>query len=65
MEIGAAVMAHVKPKTVAMTGSVGKTTVKEMTAAILSQLGDVLATQGNFNNDIGVPLTLLRLEEKG
>lgn len=63
-KLGAAVMAHVSPKTVAMTGSVGKTTVKEMTAAILSQLGEVLATNGNFNNDIGVPLTLLRLEEK-
>lgn len=63
-KLGAAVMAKVSPKTVAMTGSVGKTTVKEMTAAILSQLGEVLATDGNFNNDIGVPLTLLRLEEK-
>jgi UDP-N-acetylmuramoyl-tripeptide--D-alanyl-D-alanine ligase len=63
-KLGAAVMAHVKPKTVAVTGSVGKTTVKEMAAAILSQLGEVLATDGNFNNDIGVPLTLLRLAEK-
>lgn len=63
-QLGAAVMAHVNPKTVAMTGSVGKTTVKEMTAAILGQIGNVLATDGNFNNDIGVPLTLLRLEEK-
>jgi len=49
--------------TVAVTGSNGKTTVKEMIAAILSQLGPVLATAGNFNNDIGVPLTLLRLRE--
>lgn len=60
--IGAAVMAQVSPKTIAITGSVGKTTVKEMCAAILSVHGDVLATKGNFNNDIGVPLTLLRLE---
>jgi UDP-N-acetylmuramoyl-tripeptide--D-alanyl-D-alanine ligase len=60
--IGAAVMAQVNPKTIAITGSVGKTTVKEMCAAILSVHGDVLATKGNFNNDIGVPLTLLRLE---
>ena len=51
-------------KTVALTGSCGKTTVKEMTAAILAQKGKVLATGGNFNNDIGVPLTLLRLEPK-
>jgi len=60
--IGTAVMAQVAPKTIAITGSVGKTTVKEMCAAILSSKGDVLATKGNFNNDIGVPLTLLRLE---
>lgn len=63
-EIGAAVMAEVSPKTIAITGSVGKTTVKEMCAAILSGHGEVLATKGNFNNDIGVPLTLLRLEPK-
>jgi UDP-N-acetylmuramoyl-tripeptide--D-alanyl-D-alanine ligase len=60
--IGTAVMAQVAPNTIAITGSVGKTTVKEMCAAILSSKGDVLATKGNFNNDIGVPLTLLRLE---
>ncbi|WP_415846439.1 UDP-N-acetylmuramoyl-tripeptide--D-alanyl-D-alanine ligase, partial [Vibrio aerogenes] len=46
--------------TIAITGSCGKTTVKEMTATILSRKGSVLFTQGNFNNDIGVPLTLLR-----
>lgn len=45
----------------AITGSSGKTTVKEMLAEILSGDGQVLATQGNLNNDIGVPLTLLRL----
>jgi len=55
------VKAQVAPKTVAITGSSGKTTVKEMLAEILSRLGKVLATKGNFNNDIGVPLTLLRL----
>lgn len=54
---------QVAPKTVGITGSSGKTTVKEMLAAILSRLGKVLATDGNFNNDIGVPLTLLRLEQ--
>jgi len=48
-------------KTVAITGSCGKTTVKEMLGAILRQRGNVLATKGNFNNDIGAPLTLLRL----
>ncbi len=60
-EIAAYVKQQVAPKTVGITGSSGKTTVKEMVAAILSRLGNVLATLGNFNNDIGVPLTLLRL----
>lgn len=46
---------------VGITGSNGKTTVKEMIAAILSCLGPVLATKGNLNNDIGVPLTLAGL----
>ena len=46
---------------VAITGSCGKTTVKEMCAAILRQSAPVLATQGNLNNEIGVPQTLLRL----
>lgn len=48
-------------QTIGITGSNGKTTVKEITAAILAQLGPVLATRGNLNNDIGVPLTLLEL----
>ncbi|XP_076037932.1 UDP-N-acetylmuramoyl-tripeptide--D-alanyl-D-alanine ligase-like [Oratosquilla oratoria] len=48
---------------VAITGSNGKTTVKEMVASILSQEGSVLATKGNLNNDIGVPLTLFELNE--
>lgn len=48
-------------KIVAVTGSNGKTTVKEMIAAILRQCGSVIATQGNLNNDLGVPLTLTRL----
>ncbi|MFT4045506.1 MAG: UDP-N-acetylmuramoyl-tripeptide--D-alanyl-D-alanine ligase [Solimonas sp.] len=46
---------------VAVTGSNGKTTTKQMLAAILRARGPVLATQGNLNNHIGVPLTLLRL----
>ena len=61
--LGAGVKERVSPITVAITGSSGKTTVKEMVASILSRRGKVLATQGNFNNDIGVPLTLLRLEQ--
>ena len=50
-------------KIIAVTGSNGKTTVKEMLAAILSQSGKTLATQGNFNNDLGMPLTLLRISK--
>ncbi|MGB1311107.1 MAG: UDP-N-acetylmuramoyl-tripeptide--D-alanyl-D-alanine ligase [Leucothrix sp.] len=49
---------------IALTGSNGKTTVKEMLSAILAVKGDVLATFGNLNNDLGVPLTLLRLRAK-
>ncbi|WP_213991633.1 UDP-N-acetylmuramoyl-tripeptide--D-alanyl-D-alanine ligase [Sodalis sp. dw_96] len=59
--LGAWVRRQVPAKVVALTGSSGKTSVKEMTAAILRQCGSVMATAGNFNNDIGVPLTLLRL----
>ncbi|NBU26053.1 MAG: UDP-N-acetylmuramoyl-tripeptide--D-alanyl-D-alanine ligase [Gammaproteobacteria bacterium] len=47
---------------VGVAGSNGKTTCKEMIAAILGERGATLATRGNLNNHIGVPLTLLRLE---
>jgi UDP-N-acetylmuramoyl-tripeptide--D-alanyl-D-alanine ligase len=46
---------------VGVTGSNGKTTVKEMLALILGRQGPVLVTQGNLNNDIGLPLTLMAL----
>jgi UDP-N-acetylmuramoyl-tripeptide--D-alanyl-D-alanine ligase len=49
---------------VAVTGSNGKTTVKEMIAAVLSQSAPVHATLGNLNNDIGLPLTLLALRDE-
>jgi UDP-N-acetylmuramoyl-tripeptide--D-alanyl-D-alanine ligase len=49
---------------VAVTGSNGKTTVKQMLAAIFARRGPVLATVGNLNNHIGVPLTLLSLREE-
>ena len=48
---------------VAITGSVGKTTTKDMVAAVLGARFRVHKTEGNFNNDIGVPLTLLKLEK--
>ena len=51
-------------RVIAITGSNGKTTLKEMTAAILARRGDVLATRGNLNNAIGVPLTLSRLRQE-
>ena len=47
---------------VGVAGSNGKTTVKEMTAAILARAGNTLATRGSLNNHIGVPLTLHRLD---
>ncbi len=49
---------------IAITGSVGKTTVKELTATVLSARLNVLKTSGNLNNDIGLPLTLFRLENQ-
>lgn len=61
-QLAAWVRSQVPARVVALTGSSGKTSVKEMSAAILAQCGNVLYTAGNLNNDIGVPLTLLRLE---
>lgn len=49
---------------IGITGTNGKTTTKELISAVLKEKYNVLYTQGNFNNHIGVPLTLLRLTEK-
>jgi len=49
---------------VGITGSVGKTSVKDMTSAVLSQQGDVHASPNSYNNEIGVPLTLLNAPEE-
>lgn len=49
---------------IGITGTNGKTTTKELTATVLSEKYKVLYTQGNFNNDIGVPKTLLRLTKE-
>ena len=50
-------------KVIGITGSNGKTTVKEMVASILKQEGAVLATKGNFNNELGLPLTVFQLSK--
>jgi UDP-N-acetylmuramoyl-tripeptide--D-alanyl-D-alanine ligase len=60
-ELGALNRAAYTHPVAAITGSSGKTTVKEMLASILRTRGPVLATRGNLNNDLGVPLTLLEL----
>ena len=65
--LGAAAKAWLQqfsPVKIAITGSCGKTTVKEMTAAILSQRGATHFTQGNLNNDIGVPLTMSQVQSQ-
>lgn len=49
---------------VAITGSVGKTTIKEMVSSILSREGQTRFTQGNLNNHLGVPISLLRLDDQ-
>ena len=56
--------ANLDIKVVGITGSVGKTSTKETIAAVLSQKYKVLKTQGNFNNEIGLPLTIFRLTEE-
>ncbi|MHC6224154.1 UDP-N-acetylmuramoyl-tripeptide--D-alanyl-D-alanine ligase [Pseudomonas sp. X10] len=60
-QLGALNRAAFDKPVAAITGSSGKTTVKEMLACILRTRGPVLATRGNLNNDLGAPLTLLEL----
>ncbi|MDR0893338.1 MAG: UDP-N-acetylmuramoyl-tripeptide--D-alanyl-D-alanine ligase [Mediterranea sp.] len=54
---------QIDPLVIAITGTNGKTTTKELTAAIMQKEYKLIYTQGNLNNHIGVPLTLLRLTE--
>ena len=60
--MGAAAVAKHKPKVVAITGSYGKTTAKEVMAHILEGQRRVLKTPGSYNNEIGLPLSLLALD---
>ncbi|MBK1642569.1 UDP-N-acetylmuramoylalanyl-D-glutamate--2,6-diaminopimelate ligase [Chromatium okenii] len=62
--LAAAWRQRVAGRVIALTGSNGKTTVKDMLAAILAQVGTVRATRGNLNNDIGMPLTLLAARDE-
>lgn len=62
-QLGAAWRDKQSPTVVGITGSNGKTTVKELVAACLSQVAATLATEGNLNNDIGMPLMMLRIDE--
>ncbi len=55
---------QVKPRLVAITGSNGKTTTKELMAAVLARKFSVIFTRGNLNNHIGVPLTLLSMHQE-
>lgn len=55
--------AKVRPITVALTGSAGKTTTRQCVYSILSELGTCVASEQNYNNHLGVPLTLLRVNE--
>lgn len=54
---------QITAKVIAITGSNGKTTVKEMLYCIFSQVGETVATKGNLNNELGMPLTLLRVSK--
>jgi len=56
------ILQRVKPKVIGITGSTGKTSVKDMLSSVLSQKYEVIASQANYNNEVGLPLTLLRLK---
>lgn len=63
-KIGTACRKKISIPVIGVTGSVGKTTAKEMVYAVLSQRWNVLKTDGNHNNQIGVPMTLSRIERE-
>lgn len=63
-QIAACYRSHLDIKIVGITGSVGKTSTKEFVATTLAEKYSVLKTEGNFNNEIGVPLTLLKIRDE-
>jgi UDP-N-acetylmuramoyl-tripeptide--D-alanyl-D-alanine ligase len=56
------VISKSKAKVIGITGSVGKTTTRQFIAQVVATKGKTLATEGNFNNNIGLPLTILKME---
>ena len=62
MQMGANYRAQFSPKVIGVTGSVGKTTTKEFCATALSVLGNTIKTEGNQNNELGLPRTLFRID---
>lgn len=64
MDIAAFYRQSLDIKVIGITGSVGKTSTKEMIASVLEEKFKVLKTEGNFNNEIGLPLTIFRLREE-
>ncbi len=64
-KLAAALLSRWPGREIAITGSMGKTTTKEMTAAALAYGGRVMKTTGNFNNEIGLPLSILKMESDG
>lgn len=62
-ELAAAWRNRFSPRVIAITGSIGKTSTKEITAQVLSQRYPTLKSTGNLNNELGLPLTLLQLNE--
>ncbi|HCZ5544221.1 TPA: UDP-N-acetylmuramoyl-tripeptide--D-alanyl-D-alanine ligase [Staphylococcus aureus] len=62
-QLAQAYLRHVNPKVIAVTGSNGKTTTKDMIESVLHTEFKVKKTQGNYNNEIGLPLTILELDD--
>ncbi len=63
--LASSLLSNWRGREVAVTGSMGKTTTKEMTASCLARAGRVMKTAGNFNNDYGLPLSILKMESGG